>query len=144
MRQTENKDLETKRKLKTIAIFCLSLFWNFLFVCQANKRSFCTWRRSSHQDNDEQGVAKDVDETNKKIQAERQTENWDEQSFSVCLWTEIFFLSLSKRKLKGLNIFYLSLNFDFPFVSYKYLFESLFGSPSALSCQGFHTYWHLF
>ena len=50
----------------------------------------------------------------------------------------------TKRKLKEINIFYLSLNFDFPFVSYKYLFESLFGSPSALSCQGFHTYWHLF
>ena len=50
----------------------------------------------------------------------------------------------TKRKLKEINIFYLSLNFDFPFVSYKYLFESLFGSPSALSCQGFHIYWHFF
>ena len=42
----------------------------------------------------------------------------------------------TKRKLKENNIFYLSLNFDFPFVSHKFLFESLFGSPSALSCQG--------
>ena len=33
----------------------------------------------------------------------------------------------TKRKLKEINIFYLSLNFDFLFVSYKYLCESLFG-----------------
>ena len=46
----------------------------------------------------------------------------------------------TNRKLKQIIIFCLSLNWNFPFVSHTYLFDFLFGSPSALSCQGFQTY----
>ena len=98
-RQKENCNLKTKRKLKGLNIFYLSLNFDFPFV--SYKYLFESLFISIHPRLSRLShllafvlLLRDK----QKIEAQTQTENWNEQSFSICLWTTIFFLSPSNKK----------------------------------------------